>query len=218
LTAHRKERSPGPPRSQIDWVSAAMALVTSVAIVWAFWLRFAPGNAPRVEPPAVGSSPPALRLLDRETSRPISPGLIGPRGRVVWLTFWSAATASGRADLPGLESVWARLKARPRFVMAAAAVESDRPEAVRSALAGVKATLPVYLAPPETRRAFGAEAVANLPLHLLIDESGKVGAIAHGGGDATLSRLADQAERWLDELEPLGRTRFARREPSGFSR
>ena len=28
-----------------------------------------------------------------------------------------------------------------------------------------------------------------------------------------LTRLADQAERWLDELEPLGRTWFARLEP-----
>jgi hypothetical protein len=48
-----------------------------------------------------------------------------------------------------------------------------------------------------------------LPLHVLIDESGCVAAVAHGRDNSSLSRLADQAERWLDDMEPLGRTRFA---------
>ena len=55
--------------------------------------------------------------------------------------------------------------------------------------------------------------MGSLPLHLLIDESGRIAALARGGDDAMLTRLADQAERWLDELEPLGRTWFARLEP-----
>jgi hypothetical protein len=191
-----------------------MAVVTGLALAWAAWLRFGPGPTP--EPPTVGGAPPSsvLRLLDPNTSEPLRLPLTGPARRVVWVSFWSAAAPGSRADLTGLQAAWSRLKARPRFVMAAAAIEADRPAAVREAAAAAGATLPVYLAPPETRRAFGA-GPENLPLHLLIDETGRVGAVARGGDSPTLTRLADQAERWLDELEPLGRARFARSRDAG---
>jgi hypothetical protein len=59
-------------------------------------------------------------------------------------------------------------------------------------------------------RRFGAEK-ADPPLNVLIDAEGQVIAIARGAGDATLERLVDQAKRQLDELDPLGNTRFAHR-------
>ncbi len=189
-----------------DKVSAAMALVTAVAIVWAGWLRFGP--APPTEPPAVGTPAPALRLLDPATSEPLV--LLGLRDKVVWVTFWSAGPPTGRTDLAELEAVWARFGSHPRFAMAALAVESDRPELLRAAAEAANATLPTYLAAPETRRSFGA-GPRHLPLHVLIDPTGRVGAVAQGRGPAALTRLADQAGRWLDELGPSGKARFARR-------
>ena len=78
----------------------------------------------------------------------------------------------------------------------------------REAMAEVHATLPVYLATPETRRRFGVQD-ADPPLHLLIDERGQVAALARGAGQATIDRLASQARAWLDELDPMRNTRFA---------
>lgn len=196
----------GPADGGFDKVSALMALVASVALAWAAWLRFGPG--PEAAPPPLGTPAPALRLRDPATAEPLV--LLGLHGRVVWLTFWSAGPPSGPTDLADLEAVWTRLKSRPRFAMAALAADPGRPELLRAAVAATKATLPAYPASPETVRSYGATP-AHLPLHVLIDADGRVGAVAQGRGPATLARLAAQATRWLDELEPLGKTRFAAR-------
>ena len=128
------ETTPAGPNWRIDWLSAGMALVTSLALTSAVWHRFGSeiGSPSVSEPPAVGVAAPALRLLDLEASNPVPPGLAVPRGRVVWVTFWSADRTGGRADLAGLEAVWGRLNSRSRFAMAAAAVEADQPERVRA--------------------------------------------------------------------------------------
>jgi hypothetical protein len=186
---------------RFDPVSAVLAGVTVVALAWAGWLRFGPEAAP--EPPGVGTLAPHVRLLDPATSEPLV--LLGFHGRVVWLTFWAAGGPAGESELAALESVWGRLKDRPRFTMIAATVDTPP----RRSLAP-KARLPVYRATPETRRAFGADA-RHLPLHVLIDESGRVGAVAQGMRPETLARLTKQAEASLDALEPLGTTRFAGR-------
>lgn len=185
----------------IDWPSAFMALVTTVALAWTVWLRW--GSEPQVEPPTVGTTVPPLRLLDPDTAQPIV--LVGLRGKVVWITFWAAKDPGEFAQL---DRVWERLGSRRGFSMVAAAVDAEAAGRVRTRVEGAKSRLPVYLASAETCRKFGA-AAPNLPLHFLIDESGQVGAIAHGAGPETFARLAEQAERWLDELEPLGKTRFA---------
>ena len=49
---------------------------------------------------------------------------------------------------------------------------------------------------------------ADPPLHVLIDAAGHVIAMARGAGRPTIDRIADQAKRQLDELDPLGDTRF----------
>jgi len=199
----------GPADRGFDKVSALMALVASVALAWAAWLRFGPG--PPAAPPPLGTPAPALRLRDPAMSEPLV--LLGLHGKVVWVSFWSAGPPAGPADLADLEAVWTRLKTRPRFAMAALAADPARPELLRAAVAATKATLPAYVASPETLRSYGATP-AHLPLHVLIDVDGRVGVVAQGHGPAVLARLADQAARWLDELEPLGKTRFAARTPS----
>ena len=87
-----QEATPAGPVRRIDWLSAGMALVTSLALTSAVWQRFGPeiGSPPAAEPPAVGVESPALRLLDLEASKPVPPRLAVPRGRIVWVTFWSA--------------------------------------------------------------------------------------------------------------------------------
>ncbi|MGZ3472402.1 MAG: hypothetical protein ACXVA6_20735 [Isosphaeraceae bacterium] len=83
-------------------MSVLLALVTLVLVGWTAWLRFGPASRP--EPPAVGLALPPLRLLDLETAEPLV--LLGAKGKVTWIVFWSAGSPSGRASLSKLEGVW----------------------------------------------------------------------------------------------------------------
>jgi hypothetical protein len=199
-----------PSGRRIDRLSAAMGVVTAAALLAAAWQRFGPSSAP--EPLAVGAEAPLLRLLDLETSDPLV--LVGLQGKVVWVVFWSAAAPSGRSCLPELAAAWKGLKAHRRFSLVTAAVEAGDPGRVRATVAASGVDLPVYLASPQTRRRFGAER-GDPPLHVLIDDQGQVIAMARGAGRATIERIADLARRRLDELDPLGQTRFASAVPLG---
>lgn len=189
---------------KFDPVSALMAVVATIAILWAGWMRFGPPPAP--EPLSPGARLPPLKLIDPETNEPVL--LLGLRDKVVWVTFWSATAAEARSDLTDLQRVWMRFNPRSRFAMAAVAVDADKPGPVLKIVASCKANLPVYLAAPETRKRFGADS-ARLPLHLLIDETGHVAAVAQGRDGATFARLCGQAKQRLDAIDPLGNARFA---------
>ncbi len=193
---------PGDAR-KFDPVSAFMALVATVAILWGAWMRFGPSPTP--EPLAPGAKLPPLKLIDPETNEPVL--LLGLRDKVVWVTFWSATAVEARSDLNDLQSVWGRFQPHSRFAMAAVAIDADKSGAVRKLIATAKATLPVYLAAPETRKRFGADA-AKLPLHILIDDTGRVAAVAQGRDGATFARLTEQAKQRLDQIDPLGSSRF----------
>jgi hypothetical protein len=198
------EPADGRPSRRIDWVSLLMALGIVMIVGGAAWLRFA--RPPSIEPPAVGSVLPPLRLLDLKSSEPVV--LLGLKGRIVWVVFWSPGSQAGCKVLPQLEKAWKRLRPHGRFSMVAAVVDSTQSQQAREAMAEIHATLPVYLATPETRRRFGVED-ADPPLHLLIDERGKIAALAKGADQATIDRLTAQARAWLDELDPMRNTRFA---------
>jgi hypothetical protein len=191
-------------RRRLDPMSALMIVMTAAGLLGAAWLRFGPTSAP--PPPVIGGLAPPLQVLDLDSSEPMV--LAGLRGKVVWVVFWSAGSTSGPASLPVLDDVWNRLKAHQRFVLVAAAVETDQPDRVRALTSASQFKLPVYLASPETQRRYGAER-ADPPLHVLIDAAGHIIAIARGAGRSTIERIADQAKRQLDELDPLGDTRFA---------
>jgi hypothetical protein len=197
---------------RLDRVSVVLALVTIVLVCWTAWLRFGPASRP--EPPAVGQALPPLRLLDLETAEPLV--LLGAKGKVAWIVFWSTDSPSGRAGLSKLDAVWKRLKSHRRFTMVTAAANPDQPQRVRAALAEIQTTVPAYLAGAETLRRFGAE-LADPPLHLLVDGDGQIAALVRGAGQDTINRLATQVERWLEEIDPLGNTRFARTAPAGLA-
>ncbi len=189
------------PKRRIDWVSAVMALITSVALAWTAWLWLEQDG--RTEPPAMGSKMPALRLLDLETAEPLV--LVGLRGKVLWISFWSEAKPP---DLAALQAASASLRSRKKFALIVAATDAGSTDRFRRVIAEAKVELPVYLASPETTRRFGAER-RETPLHVLVDQFGHVGAVAQGLGPETLGRLAHHAQEWLDELEPPTNSRFA---------
>jgi hypothetical protein len=191
-------------RRRLDPLGAAMVVVTLGALGTAAWLRFGP--PPAAPTPAVGAMAPPLRLLELDSGEPVV--LLGLHGRVVWVTFWTARSPSGRAVLATLGGVWARFRARSRFTMVAAAVEADDPAPVRAAVAEAGVDVPVFLASPQTRRAFGA---GDVPLHVVLDEGGRVAAVARGMADETVTRLSELVERRLDDLEPFGERHFAAR-------
>jgi hypothetical protein len=191
-------------RRWIDPTGVLMIVITTAGLLGAAWLRFGPASSP--PPAAIGGLAPPLQLLDMDTSEPMV--LAGLRGKVVWIVFWSVSSASGPASLPPLEDVWNRLKAHKRFVRGAAAIETDQAKRVRALTGGSPFKLPVYLASPETQRRYGVER-ADPPLHVLIDAAGRIIAIARGAGRSTIDRIADKAKSQLDELDPLGDTRFA---------
>jgi hypothetical protein len=200
-----KSPAQGGSRSRrVDRVSVLLALVTLVLVGWTAWLRFGPASRP--EPPVVGQALPPLRLLDIETAEPLV--LLGARGKVTWIVFWSAGSPSGRSGLSKLEGVWKRLKSHRRFAMVTAAVNSDQPERVRAALAEIHAAVPAYIAGPETLRRFDAE-MADPPLHLLVDGDGRIAALVRSAGQDAINRLAERVQRWLEEIDPMGNTLFA---------
>jgi hypothetical protein len=194
------------PKRRIDAMGGLMMLVTLAALAGAAWLRYGRSSATEASIAAVGAEAPPLRLIDPETSEPVV--LVGLNSKVVWVVLWSAKASSGRSCLAELEAATKRLRTHRRFAMVTAAVESDDPAAVRAAVRAAGVTLPVYLAGPETRRRFRAEN-ADPPLHILIDAGGRVLAMAQGDGQPTIGRIAEEARRRLDELDPVGETRFA---------
>jgi hypothetical protein len=186
----------------LDWPSAAMAVVAMLAVGWTLWLRFGPPA--RGEPPAAGSVPPRLRLLDVDRAEPVV--LVGLRGKVIWLTFWSARSPTAAVELRALDAVWRRFQDRTPFTMFAAAIETGEPSLVRAAVDASKVTVPVYLASAEMRQAYGA---SNPPLHVIIGDDGRVIAVARGVDEGTMKRLTRQVEQRLDQLEPRHNGRFA---------
>ncbi len=201
----KAQTSGGWPSRRLDRVSVLLALVTLVLVGWTAWLRFGPASRPW--PAVVGQALPPLRLVDLETAEPRV--LLGEKGKVSWVVFWSAGSPSGRAGLVQLEGVWKRLKPHRRFSMLTAAVNSDQPDRVRAALAEIHTAVPAYLAGPETLQRFGA-GLGDPPLHLLVDGDGRLAALVRGAGQDTINRLEAQVQRWLEEIDPLGNTWFAR--------
>jgi peroxiredoxin len=194
------------PKRRVEPLSGLMLLVTAAALAGAAWLRFSRSSAFEAPAAVVGAEAPPLRLNDVETSQPVV--LAGLNTKVVWVVFWSAASASGRSCLSELQTISRRLRMHRRFAMVAAAVEIDDPAAVSAAVREADFKLPTYLAGAETRRRFHAEN-ADPPLHVLIDAGGHILAMARGNGQSTIGRIAEEAQRRLDEIDPLGETRFA---------
>jgi hypothetical protein len=194
------------PKRRVDAMSAVMVLVTLAGLAGVAWLQFGRTSAPEASTAVAGGEAPPLRLIDPETSEPIV--LAGLHDKVVWVVFWSTKAPSGRSCLSDVETATRRLRTHRKFAVVTAAVDSDDPSVVREAVkeSGVKLT--AYLAGPETRRRFGAEN-ADPPLHVLIDAGGQILAMARGSGQSTVRRIADEARRRLDELDPQGDTRFA---------
>jgi hypothetical protein len=198
------------PKRRVDAMTGVMMLVTLVALACAGWLRFGRSPSPETTAASVGAEAPPLHLIDPETSKPVVLG--GLNDKVVWLVFWSAASPSGPSCLANVQKASRRLRMHRRFALVVAAVGVDDPTAVRAAARGADFQQPVYLAGPETRSRFHAENV-DPPLHVLMHTGGRILAMARGEGDPTVGRLAEQAQEFLDEIDPDGEMRVASARP-----
>ena len=152
--------------------------------------RLAPDQAAaRKRAAGRGRSRSPLRLLDLETSEPVV--LVGLRGKVVWVVFWSADSPSATIE-PGGDRTSMELAQGARAVCHGGGGHRDRhPDRVRAVAAESGVKLPVYLASAETRRRFGA-VEADPPLNVLIDADGRIAAIARGTSAQTIERIADR--------------------------
>ncbi len=191
-------------RRRIEPSSAMMMVVTAIALVGAASLHYR--SRPDHEPLSVGARIPPLQVLDLETSEPLV--MIGLNGKVVWVTFWSIDSASAKSSLQALERASKRLAGHRRFVGVAAAVPAGKAREIRELLRSNRIGLTVYLASAGLLGRFGT-ASADPPFHVLIGADGRILALARGGDDTTIGRLAAMAQRQLDELDPEGATRFA---------
>jgi hypothetical protein len=199
-------------RRRLEPSSAIMIVVTAVALLSAAWVHYR--SRPAIETLTVGARVPPLEVLDLDTSEPLV--LLGHSGKLVWLTFWSADSATASSDLKLLDQATRPLTAHRRFVQMTAAVEAGKAGQIRSMLRSSKLKLPVYLAGAATLQRFGTSK-ADPPLHVLIGPDCRIIAIARGGDGATIARLASMAQQQLEELDPAGTTRFAAACP-GFPR
>jgi len=193
-------------RRRIEPSSAVMIIVTAAALVGATWLRY--GSRPADVPLSLGARVPPLQVLDLATSEPLV--LLGLNGKVLWVTFWSIDSASAPSSLQALERASKRLAGHRRFAQVAAAVPAGKAGQVRESLRSNRIGLPVYLASAATLRQFGVSS-ADPPFHVLIGADGRIIALARGGDDSTIARLAATAQRRLDELDPEGAARYAAR-------
>jgi hypothetical protein len=192
-------------RRRIEPQSAIMVIVTASALVGSAWLHYR--SHPADEPLTVGSRIAPLSVVDLETSEPLV--LAGHGGKVVWLTFWSVHSASASSSLKALERATKKLTGHRRFMQVVAAVDDDsKASQIRATLQSSGIDLPVYLAAAATLRRFGTSS-ADPPLHVLIGGDGRIIALARGGDEATMARLASMAQRRLEEFDPQGTTRFA---------
>ena len=131
-----------------------MAAVTLVALLAAASFRF--GSTAKVKSLTDRRACPALQLVDLDSSEPLL--MLGLKGKVVWIVFWSAEAPKCATD-PGRD--------RPRFEQAEVASEIQHSDggrrnrqavtASRTVISEAGVDLPVYLASSDSRLRFGAE-------------------------------------------------------------
>ncbi len=184
------------PKNGFDPVSAVMAVATTAIIMIVAWRAFGPTPLP--PPPSVGMHIPALRLRDPTTREPQF--WMAARGRVTWLSFLTLKHPNGPTDLIELNRIWRKFRTRESFSSLAILCDDGPVPDVPQ--------MPLASATDATRREFLRPETDAAMLHYLIDEEGKIVAIARGTG-AALDRLIMLAEERLKFLEPVDRSKFA---------
>ena len=167
-----------------DWRALLLGLATVAVLAYTAWLRFAP--RPWADPPAPGTTaPPRILKMRGETAPRL---LLDLRGHVAWIVF-------GPADADNIAALRRFEQSHPLFRLIVATPEGA-PETPDTNASFSDAT----------RRSFGAR---DLPLHVLIDEEGRVLATARGDGREGWERLLAAARERLKQLEPVLPERFA---------
>ena len=141
---------------------------------------------------------PPLKLRDPSTNEPQF--WTAARGHVTWLSFLTLKHPRGSSDLIELNRIWRELQSRSAFSGLAIVCDDGPIPALID--------MPLANATDATRQAFLRPETDLAMLHYLIDEEGKIIAIARGSG-AALDRLLLLARDRLKFLEPVDQSKFA---------
>jgi peroxiredoxin len=123
--------------------------------------------------PAVAGAAPEFQVADL-AGQPVS--LTQYRGQVVLLNFWASWCSTCKEEMPDLDKLHARMKAKGFTVLALSVDEGGR-KPVMGFVARYNPAFPVALSDRATASAYG---VYGLPVSFLIDQKGVVRRVYHG--------------------------------------
>jgi peroxiredoxin len=128
-----------------------------------------------IRPPSPTPAPDFMATLEDGKTFQLS----AQRGKVVFINFWATWCLPCRTEMPMMENLWRRHRARS-FVMLAVSTDST-PSAVPPFIVQQGFTFPVTLdAGQELARAYG---LRGLPMSVIVDPAGNVAAVAIGPRD-----------------------------------
>jgi cytochrome c biogenesis protein CcmG, thiol:disulfide interchange protein DsbE len=119
-------------------------------------------------PLRVGDAPPAASLTDLEGRTVRIPDDL--KGKVVLVHFWAAGCSSCKEEMPAMESLQSRY--RKKGLAIAAINVGQRRDAVKSFVAGLKVTYPIYL--DQDTRVARAYEVVGVPKTVILDRNGVI--------------------------------------------
>jgi peroxiredoxin len=142
--------------------------------------------------PRVRMDAPAFTLMSIDGGRR---SISDFKGKIILLNFWATWCPSCREEMPSLEKLWERFKAKGVVVIAVAA---DRPTEVASFAKKLGLTFPILLDPEgEVRKDYEVTA---LPMTYLIGRDGKISGRMYGGREWA----GKQADSLMEQLLQQG--------------
>ena len=175
------------PRTSVFVIVFALGVIAAGALVDP---RVSTGQ-PRVErasrPPSIDESLKKLDLIRPGRTRAAAEFAVATadgkgfrlndyRGKVVFLNFWATWCPPCREEMPAMERLYARHRARG-FVVVAVSVDAD-PRVIAPFLKASGFTFPVGLDPKmDVANAYGVRA---LPSSFIVDRQGNLAALAMG--------------------------------------
>ncbi|HEX9104760.1 MAG TPA: TlpA disulfide reductase family protein [Polyangia bacterium] len=119
--------------------------------------------------------------------------LADERGHPVALVFWAPWCGPCRAELPGVERVWQRLKAPPHTARIIAVDTEGDPATAKEAQAKLGLTMPIVI---DDGSAAAAYQVTMIPQTVIVDREGKVAALIRGeASEDDLMRAIERVEQ-----------------------
>ena len=195
------------PRAKLLSLTAAVALLVSVALIFASQLRRAslrgPMNAEEtatIPPPgehrpiAAGEKAAPFKLTDLQGD---SVSMAGLHGKVVFLNIWATWCAPCREEMPSMEKLYEQLRSNKGFVMLAVSQDSGSRDEVADYVRKHGYKFDVLLDPQNS--VAEAYKVSGVPETFIIDREGRIVAHHSGAFDWSQKAIADALEELLQD-------------------